>query len=325
MTHNPRYSTPDANAIPGTRDAEGVSFYYLGVDGGGTKTLAIVVDAQGQERGRGLAGSANYNAVGLDQAIQHIHAAVEQAAQVAGCRLPLRKAWLGLAGIDRPHDYEALLPPLHSLAESVHLTNDADLALSALEDAVGVVLIAGTGSIALGRDAHGTSRRAGGWGHVIGDEGSGYEMGRLGLQAAVRAADGRGPQTTLLPILLKRWHLDNANDIVGYVYPDEDKATIARLATDVLTAAREGDEVAGTIVRHAADELALAVSVVSNALDFPQQRIPLALGGGLLLHNPDFRAQVLQRLRQQQPIGEVVLVEEPALSAARAIMRASFV
>ncbi|MDQ2717887.1 MAG: hypothetical protein M3Z08_23575, partial [Chloroflexota bacterium] len=164
MTYSSRYGTPDANDTPGTRDAKGVSLHYLGVDGGGTKTLAVVVDAQGQERGRGLAGSANYNAVGLDQAIQHIHVAVEQAAQAAGCHLPLRKAWLGLAGIDRPHDYETLLPSLRSLAESVHLTNDADLALSTLEDAVGVVLIAGTGSIALGRDAHGTSRRAGGWG-----------------------------------------------------------------------------------------------------------------------------------------------------------------
>nr|MBA2286157.1 BadF/BadG/BcrA/BcrD type ATPase [Ktedonobacteraceae bacterium] len=320
MTHSPGYGTPDANDTPGTRDAGGIPQYYLGVDGGGTKTLAIVVDAQGQERGRGLAGGANYNAVGLDQAIQHIHAAVEQAAHAAGCRLPLHKAWLGLAGVDRPYDYEALLPLLRSLAERVHMTNDADLVLSALEETVGVVLIAGTGSIALGRDARGTSRRAGGWGHVIGDEGSGYEMGRLGLQAAVRAVDGRGPRTTLLQVFMERWRLDNANDIVGYVYADEDKAKIARLATDVLTAARAGDEVAETIVRHAADELALAVSAVSNALDFPQ-RIPLALGGGLLLHNPDFRAQVLHLIRQQQPIGEVVLVEEPALSAARAIIR----
>src|SRR5947209_9328291 len=95
--------------------------YYLGVDGGGSKTLAVIVDGDGQEQGRGQAGSSNYQAVGLPQAIQHIYAAVEQAAQASGCALPLRKAWLGLAGVDRLHDYQTLHPHLKSLARVVHL------------------------------------------------------------------------------------------------------------------------------------------------------------------------------------------------------------
>ncbi len=293
-------------------------YYYLGVDGGGSKTLAIVVDAQGQERGRGQAGSANHNAVGFEQALHHIYAAVEQAAHAVGRHVLLHKAWLGIAGIDGPHDYDILFPRLRSLAEIVYLTNDAELALSALENAVGVALIVGTGSIALGRDAYGKTTRAGGWGYLIGDEGSGYEMGRLGLQAAVRAVDGRGQKTILLDLFLKHWKLESANDILGQVYSDNNRAKIASLSIYVLQAAQEGDEVARTIVQQAADELALAVRAVSDALNFSHEPVPLALGGGILLHEPDFRRRVLDRIQNHLPIGPVVTVEQPALSAARA-------
>jgi glucosamine kinase len=292
--------------------------YYVGIDGGASKTLAVVVDAQGHERGRGLAGNANHNAVGLEQAVAHIGVAVEEAMRTAGCHLPLHAAWLGIAGIDRPADYAMLFPHIRYLAEVVHLTNDAELPLSALDGATGVALIAGTGSIALGRDPHGTTARVGGWGHIIGDEGSGYEIGRLGLQAAVRAADGRGQATALLELILQQWHLEKASDIIGQIYPAGDKAVIAQLSPLVLMAARTGDRVASKIVEQAAGELALAVLTVSNILDFPSQLVPLALAGGLLVHETDFRSRVLRRIRRQRLIGQVAIVEHPALSAAHA-------
>jgi len=294
--------------------------FYLGIDGGGSKTLAVIVDAEGQERGRGQAGSSNYSAVGLDRAIQSIHSAVTQAAEAADCSLPLYGAWLGLAGIDRPSDQATLLPHLRSLANTIHLSNDADLLLSALDNAVGVALIAGTGSIALGRDASGSFARAGGWGYVLGDEGSGYDLGRQALQVAARAADGRGPATALLEGILRYWHLDKPDDIIGKVYPDNDKASIAQLSTCVFTAARAGDSLANEIVQKAANELALAALTVGNALNFPDRRIPLALGGGLLLHEEDYRAQVLHSIRLHGATGQVASVEQPALSAARAMI-----
>ena len=294
--------------------------YYVGVDGGGSKTLAVVVDAQGHERGHGLASSANHTAVGLEQAVAHIYAAVEEATRTAGCHLPLHAAWLGVAGIDRPADYALLFPHIRDLAAVVHLTNDAELPLSALDGTVGVALIAGTGSIALGRDLHGKTARVGGWGHIIGDEGSGYEIGRLGLQAAVRAADGRGQHTTLLELILQQWRLDEASDIIGQVYPDGDKAMIARVSPLVLMGARAGDKVARKIVQQAVGELALAVVTVSDKLDFPSMQIPLALAGGLLVYETDFRSQVLRRIRRQRSIGQLAIVEQPALSAAHAAM-----
>jgi N-acetylglucosamine kinase-like BadF-type ATPase len=302
---------------PAARD--GAEPFFLGIDGGGSKTLAVIVDARGQERGRALAGSSNHAAVGVEAALAELRAAAEQATLAAGCRLPVKAAWLGLAGVDRPSDQRLLLPLLQPLAESMRLTNDAELLLSALGDAVGVALVSGTGSICLGRDTHSATARAGGWGHILGDEGSGYDIGRQALQAAIRAADGRGEATILLERIMSHWSLERPDDMVGRVYNnDDEKATIARLSSLVFQAAHDGDRVARQIAQHAAEELALAVVTVSSALDFSGGRVSLALGGGLLIHETSLQGQVLQRIRRHQPLEHVAVVEQPALSGARA-------
>lgn len=298
--------------------------YYLGVDGGGSKTLAVIVNERGEELGRGLAGSANYNAVGLEAAVRHISTAVEQATHAAGCQFPLHKAWFGLAGIDRAADHQILLPHLRELAEVVHLTNDAELLLAGLENALGVVLISGTGSIALGRDATGQRARSGGWGHILGDEGSGYVIAQQALQAVVRASDGRGPHTALSERVLHTWNLQNTDELIGEVYNEPDKAKIASLSSCVMLTARAGDPVAAAILQQAAKELALAVHAVCQALEFPDQEVPLALGGGLLINEADFCTQVIQHIRHLQPIGQVALVKQPTLTAARAARHLPF-
>jgi N-acetylglucosamine kinase-like BadF-type ATPase len=292
--------------------------YFLGVDGGGSKTLAVVTDTRGRERGRGFAGSSNQEVVGVDRAVAELHAAVARAVASAGAALPVRAAWLGLAGVDRPPDRDALLPGLSALAAEVRITNDAELALGALPRMVGVALIAGTGSIALGRDAAGATARAGGWGHVLGDEGSGYAIGQQALHAAVRAADGRDDPTLLLEQVLAHWHLDAPDQLIGRAYQPFDKATIAALAPLVLAAARAGDQAARRIVAKAADELALTATTVARALAFTGAPVPLALGGGLLLGAPPLRARVLRRIRRTLAV-DAVLMRDPALCAARAL------
>ena len=299
------------------------SLYTLGVDGGGSKTLAVVVNGHGEEIGRGLAGSANYHAVGLETAVAHIATAVEQATRAAQIQLPLHTAWLGLAGVDRQSDFDLFQPHLCTLAQTVQITNDAELLLAGLGRPVGVVLIAGTGSIALGRDAAEHRARAGGWGHILGDEGSGYAIAQQAMQAAVRASDGRGPQTALLERILQYWDITQADQLISKVYNEPDKARIAGLSSLVLLCARAGDQVAAAIAQQAAQELALTVRAVCQALEFPQGDIPLALGGGLLINEADFCTQVIQQIRHIQPIGQVVLVSHPALSAARAALHFS--
>jgi glucosamine kinase len=292
--------------------------FLLGVDGGASKTIAVIVDAKGKELGRGQADSSNHSVVGLQRAISHIHIAIQEARQAAGIDEALSTAWLGLAGIDSPNEHQLIFPHVQSVAQKVHLTNDADLVLSALDDLVGIALIAGTGSITLGRDRHGASKRVGGWGHIIGDEGSGYDIGRKALQAAARAADGRGEATILLDYILQHWHINDVDEILNEVYQHIDNAKIARLSSLVFTAAREGDHMAKQIMQHAADELALAVIALSKQLDFKDIPLPIALGGGLLLHESDFRTQVIDAVCQHHPVAQVVLAEQPALNAARA-------
>ena len=301
---------------PSTLDPRPV--YFVGVDGGATKTTAVVVDAAGRERGRGTAGSSNQAAVGLERAVAAVQAAVAEATRAIGGPEALAVAWIGLAGVDRPGDREAMLAHLGLLAGAVRLTNDGELVLSALPGGVGVAAIAGTGSITIGRDPGGKRVRAGGWGHLIGDEGSGWGLGRGALQAAARAADGRGPGTALLDAVLRHWDLTDPSEIIGRVYHREDKATIARLSALVFAAARDGDAVARNLVAQAAAEIALGIRAVAEALDLAEGPLPLALAGGLLAGTPEFRAAALRRVRRWRPVDPVVVVAEPAASAARA-------
>ena len=292
---------------------------FLGMDGGGSKTVAVLLDAHGNERGRGHAGGANIRALGVEVALAEIHTAINRALAIAGEELPCTAAWIGLAGIDRPADSVVLRPHLESIADSVRLTNDAELLLGAFADAVGVALIAGTGSIAFGRNASGHMARASGWGHIMGDEGSGYDIGRMALQAVTRAADGRGKATVLQQRILATWALSDPTELIEFVHAQRDKATIARLAPLVFSAAREGDAVAARIIRHAASELAQATSTIADALDLPTP-LPLALGGSLLIHNPDLCKLVLARVRRQRGATADVLVPDPALAAAHMLI-----
>lgn len=311
-----------------TSSADPTFSVYLGVDGGGSKTLAVIVDNEGRELGRGLAGSGNQSIVGTTQAALSIRAAVDAAVEAAGSvsadgagGLHIRKAWLGMAGVDRPSDFEMLYPEVAGLADQVQLTNDAELLLGALDNAVGIALISGTGSIALGRNAQGIVKRTGGWGHVIGDEGAGYEFGRQALIAAVRYADGRGPQTALLDLVMQEWNLKRVDDIIGIIYPETNASQVARLSRQVFQAARSGDAVARKIIDEGAQDLALHIAVVAKGLDL-EGRLPLALAGGLLINEHDYRERTLELLQEQQhqEAGQIELVEEPALSGARAII-----
>ena len=307
-----------STAQPGAAPNAGPRRLYVGVDAGGTKTLAVVVDPEGVEVARGSSGSGNQAAVGLERAMASIHAAAEEAVRAAGGTLPVEAAWFGASAVDRPSDFDVYLPRLSPIARRVRLTNDGALPLSALEGAVGVAVIAGTGSITIGRDSTGAETRAGGWGHIVGDEGSAYELGRAAIQACCRAADGRGEATSLLPAILAYWDLLAPEDLIGKVYPHVPKDGIAALSRLVLTEAEGGDRRARSIASVAAHEIAISALAVGSRLNFPDGKLPLALTGGLLVGSQTFRQAVLRRVRARRPTGQVEIVHEPALSAARA-------
>jgi N-acetylmuramic acid 6-phosphate etherase len=300
----------------------------LGIDGGGSSTVAFLAvrsepgDSPWTVLGRGEAGSSNRQAVGTEAAVDALDKAVKLAFTEARLlRTCVAAACLGLAGADRPEDRSVILEWARHvrLAQSVEVTNDAALLLAAgTPKGWGLALVAGTGSIAYGRRSDGRTARAGGWGYLLGDEGSAYAIALAGLQAVARAADGCGGETSLTECLLKRLGINRPEQLIPALYQSKwDKAALARLAIHVFDCA-ENDVVATQIITQAAEELARTAAAVARKLAWSEGSFPLALAGGLLMGNEPYRQSVLSSLQslglRPEPIA---MVPEPAQGALK--------
>lgn len=276
--------------------------WIIGIDGGGTKTVACAADLSGRLLGRTEQGPANHHTIGLPAFAALIGSLVSELSSAAGlAAADLALVSLGLAGADRDHDRRLLTGALAGLRLPclclVH--SDARIALAAgLGDRPsGIVLIAGTGSIAYGVNDRGETFRAGGWGHLVSDEGSGYDIGRQAIARGLKAQEGRDIPSGLLAVIMDRLGAADLAALIGFIYsPATAKADIAALAPVVLAAAADGDELAADIVAAAARDLAgLVLSVQGRA--FPASRpVPVALYGGLLLASPLLRDLLTARL-----------------------------
>jgi N-acetylglucosamine kinase-like BadF-type ATPase len=259
----------------------------VGVDGGGTKTIALLSDLEGRVLGRGIGGPSNYQVVGMRVAGDSINRAIRAAFADAGAeQCPPRAICLGLAGVDRPDDYgviqawaEEYMPHTPTV-----IVNDAMLVLAAgTPEDWGIAMISGTGSIVYGRTRDGQMMRSGGWGYLLGDEGSGFAIGMAALRAVARADDGRAPQTALTRLILDHWSVATPQDLISHVYLEHvPTQEIAALAAVVEAAASEGDAIALGIVREAGHELALAVNAVARRLRM-QGPIPCAQAGSVIV------------------------------------------
>jgi N-acetylmuramic acid 6-phosphate etherase len=300
--------------------------FILGVDGGGSKTVALLADAAGQIIGRGSAGPSNQQVVGFERACATIESAIMTAFADAQIEpQPVAAMCLGLAGVDRPEDHRRFQAWANTCWPHVKLSiaNDATLVLAAgTPDGWGLALVGGTGSIAYGRDAHGRHERAGGWGYLLGDEGSSYAIGLAALQAVTRAADGRAAPTMLMDAILGHWALPTPQALIGHVYGGQlAPVMIAGLAMLVEETAAAGDAVAQEIIAEACHELALALHAVARRLELPAPT-PCALAGGLLLNRPRVAEGVLHAARKLElQLDPVTLVAEPALGAVRVAAR----
>ena len=244
--------------------------WLIGIDGGGTKTVGCAADFAGKILGRVEHGPGNYHTAGLTGFKQVISGIIH--ALSTACALPvtgLKVVGLGLAGADRPGDKEIIRAALAGLGFSCHylIYSDAQAALVAgLGKAEGVVLIAGTGSVAYGINRRGEVCRAGGWGHLASDEGSGYFLGRQALLRSIRASEQRDKATVLLPMIIEHFGLSGWDELISFMNNrDLTKARVASLATVVAAAAAGGDRVAAELLAQSADELAgLVTSVLSR-------------------------------------------------------------
>jgi N-acetylglucosamine kinase-like BadF-type ATPase len=305
----------------------------LGVDGGGTKTVAWLAplddDANSIVLGRGQAGPGNPRAAGFEAAQANILAAIEAAFAAAGLpRCPAIAACFGLAGAGREIEQQQIAAWATSLriAHSVHVTGDAEPILAAASpDNCGIALICGTGSLAWGRNASGKIARCGGWGYLLGDEGSAYTIARAGLTAAMQVADGRGPgSTALLDLFQSKLNATTPEGLIEHVYaPAMTRDRLAELALVVFEASST-DPAAGGIIATAAAELAHLVAALTKKLSLKPHAYALACAGSVILNQPAFRAQILDRLRSQDVYpATVALVTDPVRGAVALARRAA--
>ncbi len=277
--------------------------WLIGIDGGGTKTVACAADLSGRLLARTEKGAANYHIIGLPAFAALVAGIIDDLARAAGFdRADLALVSLGLAGADRDRDRRLLRDALVDMGCPCLVNSDARIALAAgLGDrGEGIVLIAGTGSIAYGRTSGGEIIRAGGWGHLVSDEGSGYDIGRQAIARGLKAAEGRDIPSPLLERIIARLGVADIAGLIAFIYsPTAAKADIASLATTVADAAAEGDALAAAILADAAVELAgLVCSVIARGFPGPGP-VPVAAYGGLLLGNPGLTSRLADLLAGQ--------------------------
>jgi N-acetylglucosamine kinase-like BadF-type ATPase len=301
-------------------DLEDKTLYVLGLDGGGSHTKCVILDDTGVELGRGAGGASNHHSIGLDQARQGIEGAMEAALQAAGNPTISAACW-GMAGLDWPEDERLIQALAKQLFPNipVRVVHDSTIALVGGTDGKnsGVVVISGTGSIVVGYHPSGRIERANGWGHLLGDEGSGHYIALQGLTAATRARDGRDRETSLVLDFIEETGDESFESLANRIYLEVWSAPdIAALAPVVINAADQEDRVALDIINRAAEELALGVKVVIEKLGLQGDALDVVLSGGIFTGSPRMVEGTRTQIQSFAPNTSVFLpIREPLIGA----------
>jgi len=300
--------------------------HVLGIDAGGSKTVCLLADEDGRVLAEARGSGANLQASGELEVEKVLHGVM---AETLGERDVRPDAiCLGIAGVDRPSDAAAVRAIMRRIASTSRtlVVNDALIALVAgAGDDPGVVIVAGTGSIAYGRDASGRATRAGGWGYLLGDEGGGFWIGRAALSAVVRQFDGRGPSTLLTEMVLDQMGLSTPTDVIHAVYDHGlPRRSIASIASIVQRAYDAGDAIASEILDRAAAELTSAAASVITRLDMRGEELRIVLSGGIFVGIPALVPNVSSRLPEIAPRCRVRRLHvDPALGAVHLALAAA--
>jgi N-acetylglucosamine kinase-like BadF-type ATPase len=280
--------------------------YVLGVDGGGSGTRCIISTFSGSIISRGNGGPSNPLTVGAKRAASNIINAVRDASDYRSIT-KFKISYLGIAGTDKPEGMEALRSNLRGIEfGSLHIVSDAAIALAgATGSRPGIIVISGTGSIAYGNN-FGRIARAGGWGWRLGDEGSGYYIGKKALIAALRDFDGRGPPTIMRAKIEETLGIEDPSELVNIVYSEDmEIKEIAAIAPLVCEAAEEGDNVALKILKKSGEELGIAANAVIHRLEL-KGCFPVAVSPWIFEKGGALKQILEKKIRKKSPNARII-------------------
>lgn len=301
--------------------------YVVGIDGGGTKTAALLADLNGRILAEDTGGPSNFQMIGVEQAARVLYSLIQGCCQKAGCGFSdVVSVAAGLTGAGRESDQERMKKAFVGHAQSfgtdfehVRIDSDARIALEgAFKGASGIILIAGTGSIAFAKTSAGAILRVGGWGRMIGDEGSGYAIGRDGLNIVSRELDGRGKKTLLTRLLADQFGLSSQEKIIAAVY--RNNFDIASVAPLVIEAAEKNDHECQRIMNRAAFDLTEHIRSLTFKIEHASRgagkKIPLAFVGSLLTSETMFARIVQHKIEFSLPQVTVTRPQSPPAHGA---------
>lgn len=296
----------------------------VGVDGGGTKTEAVILDARDEQLGQGIAGPSNPLRIGIANAAAAVREAIDKACAAAHVRREdIVAAQVGLAGARRLELSLRMREALSNLGiADVQVSGDADIALfgATADGGPGVVVIAGTGSVCCGVNARGRRVWAGGWGPIAGDEGGGSWIARRAIRAIAHASDGRGPKTSLMSAACNYFHVTTPDDLSTAIYaPTITNERLAGFGKHVVDAAKVKDAVAREILAEGARELGLMIGAVVRNLKLEDERFQVGHVGGVFDSAGEL---ILAPLREQlKQIAPKAFLAPPRFSPAVAAAR----
>lgn len=274
--------------------------YYLGIDGGGTKTAYLLADENGSFLSQLETEGCSYSELGAEKMIERLMAGTERCLQKAGISFnELSAAGIGLPGLGEHQDMDVRI--VGTLEErfagsSICCVNDVEVGWAgSLGMEPGIHLVSGTGSIAFGKNKAGESKRSGGWSAFFGDEGSCCWLGRRTMELFSKQADGRIPAGPLYHIVRERFQLKQDMDFIAsmeaeYIPVRSKTASLQKL---LLAAAKQGDESAKSLYREAAEELGMMAESIAAEI-FPDGKALVSYSGGLF-HGKEFVLPVLEK------------------------------
>ena len=280
--------------------------YFIGMDCGGTKTAGVLADRDLHVLERAISGPGNPLSAGIAVASRSYQAVIAQLLSKAGLKPDeVRGLGAGVAGAGQKSERIQVVSQIQPLLPRATISVGTDgliALLGAMRGKAGITVIAGTGSLVVGMDAEGTVVRGGGWGILLGDEGSAATMGRQAIQAMLRAEDGREAPTRLRSLVLEHFQAELPGELAVRIYRRPPTTSqYAELFPKLLELAEEGDLLARTVIMEGAEELAKIALAVARRLRLERVQMPLALVGGLVSGDNLYRATLLKFLRKLLP------------------------